>query len=262
MDTVAASGLANTFETRPQLVGVIGPVVATAGRLSPHLTRSHLSAHVCDLLVAFSPVDFVRPIEAVVPGVQGRILAVLAGTDAELTISAAARLAGVSVNRATTVVNRLASLGLVERREAGSAALICLARDNEAARQVVALADLRGRVLDRLRDEAERIRPAPACLALFGSFARGEARADSDIDVLVVRPARIAEDDGEWNDAVGRWADQARIITGNAVNLIQADEDELPKLLRRRGSVWQALAADAVVLVGAGLTSLPGAGRG
>jgi predicted nucleotidyltransferase len=186
---------------------------------------------------------------------------VLARTDADLTISAAARLAGVSVNRATTVVNNLVSLGLVERREAGSAALIRLARDNEAACQIAALADLRGRVIARLREAAKQIRPAPASLAIFGSFARGEARADSDIDVLVVRPDSVAEDDGAWTETVGRWTDRARTIAGNAVNLIQADEGELPKLLKRRGSLWRALADDAVVLVGHELTLLPNRSR-
>jgi predicted nucleotidyltransferase len=205
--------------------------------------------------------DFVRPVEAVVPGVQGRVLAALARTDADLTISSAARLAGVSVNRATTVVKNLVSLGLVERRDAGSAALVHLVRDNEAARQIAALADLRGRVIARLREAAEQIRPVPASLAIFGSFARGEARADSDIDVLVVRPDSAAEDETTWTDAVGLWADQAHSIAGNAVNLIQADEGEVPKLLKRRGSLWQAVADDAIVLVGDELTSLAGRGR-
>jgi predicted nucleotidyltransferase len=186
---------------------------------------------------------------------------VLARTDADLTISSAARLAGVSVNRATAVVKNLVSLGLVERRDAGSAALVHLVRDNEAARQIAALADLRGRVIARLREAAEQIRPAPVSLAIFGSFARGEARPDSDIDVLVVRPDSAAEDDTTWTDAVGRWADQARTIAGNAVNLIQADEGEVPRLLKRRGSLWQAVADDAVVLVGDELTLLAARGR-
>lgn len=194
--------------------------------------------------------DYARPVEAVIPGVQGRILGVLTRTDAELTISTAARLAGVSVNRATTVVNNLVSLGLVERREAGSAALVRLARDNEAAREVAALGDLRSQVLGRLRAEATAIQPAPASLALFGSFARGEARADSDIDVLIVRPTHVAESDPTWSDTVGRWSNRARRITGNPVNLLEAGEAELPRLLKRRGSLWEELSRDAVVLSG------------
>lgn len=203
--------------------------------------------------------DFTRPVEAVIPGVQGRVLGVLARTDAELTIRSTARLAGVSVNRATTVVHDLVSLGIVQRREAGAAALVRLARDNEAARAVIALASLRERVLDRLRAEAQAIDPAPASMVVFGSFARGEAGPDSDIDVLVVRPAGGADDD--WSDAVGTWADRARAIAGNPVNVIEADEDELPRLLRRKDSVWQQIGRDAILLAGRSPSALAPAGK-
>ena len=39
--------------------------------------------------------DFVRPIEAIVPGAQGRVLAVLAETTAELNLRTIAQLAGI-----------------------------------------------------------------------------------------------------------------------------------------------------------------------
>jgi hypothetical protein len=41
-------------------------------------------------------VDFRRPVQDVIPGVQGRILPVLADTTAELNLRTVARLAGVS----------------------------------------------------------------------------------------------------------------------------------------------------------------------
>ena len=49
------------------------------------------------------PVDFVHPVEAVIPGVQGRVLAVLVETTAELNLRTLARLAGVSVAQASRV---------------------------------------------------------------------------------------------------------------------------------------------------------------
>lgn len=61
-----------------------------------------------------------------------------------------------------------------------------LIRDNEAARAVLTLADLQRGVSARLAGEARKIRPTPTCLVVFGSFARGEAHENSDIDVLVV----------------------------------------------------------------------------
>ncbi|MHB8594958.1 MAG: nucleotidyltransferase domain-containing protein, partial [Acidimicrobiales bacterium] len=132
--------------------------------------------------------DYGHTVGALIPGVQGRVLAVLARTESELTMRTVAELAGVSANRATTVLNHLVHLGLVERREAGSAALVRLVRDNEAARAVLTLANLQREVLGRLAAEAKKIKPSPMCLVVFGSFVRGEAHEDSDIDVLAVLP--------------------------------------------------------------------------
>lgn len=62
-------------------------------------------------------VDFVRPIEAIVPGAQGRVLAVLAETTAELDLRTIAKLAAVSIVQASRVLPGLVELGVVERRE-------------------------------------------------------------------------------------------------------------------------------------------------
>ena len=200
--------------------------------------------------------DYVRPVEVVIPGVQGRVLGVLARTETELTMRTVAELAGVSTNRATVVLNRLVSLGLVQRRDVGSAALVALARDNEAARAVVALAGLREAVLSQLRLETTTIDPVPASLVIFGSFATGEARISSDIDVLAVRPAGVRGDDGQWVDSLGRWVDRAARIVGNPINLLEASLDDIQDLIRHPGSVWEEAARHGVLLAGAELLDI------
>ena len=194
--------------------------------------------------------DYVNPLEALIPGVQGRVLTVLARTEAELTMRSVAELAGVSANQATVVLNRLVRLGLVERRDVGAAALVRLVRENEAARSVLSLVDLRQGVLARLAGEARKIRPAPACLVVFGSFARGDAHENSDIDVLAVPPSEAQVDHGRWMAALGQWSDRAARIAGNPVNLLEATMDELPKLVRREREPWRTIVEEGVVLVG------------
>ena len=194
--------------------------------------------------------DYVKPVEALIPGVQGRVLTVLARTEAELTMRSVAELAGVSANQATVVLNRLVRLGIVERRDVGASALVRLVRDNEAARSVLSLVGLRQGVLARLAGEARKIRPAPACLVVFGSFARGDAHENSDIDVLAVPPAEAQADDGRWTAALGQWSDRAARIAGNPVNLLEATMDELPKLVRREREPWRTIVEEGVVLVG------------
>ncbi len=205
--------------------------------------------------------DFVRPIEAVIPGVQGRVLAVLARSEAEMTIRTAARLAGVSPQQAAVVIGRLVDLGLVGRREAGSAALVALDRRNEAAGAVLALAQLQRSTLERLAASARTLSPPPASLVVFGSFARGEATAKSDLDVLAVRAAGVAADDEAWADALAGWEVAARRVTGNPVELLVVGVEELPVLLRddRRGGLWRSIEVEGITLAGAPLEELAAA---
>src|SRR3954453_13186650 len=113
------------------------------------------------------PVDFVRPVEAVIPGVQGRILAVLAETSAELNLRTIARLARVSPAQASRVLPMLAELGIVERREAPPSALFRFVPENIAARAVTALAGAREIVLDEIGGAAGDLVPAPASVIVF-----------------------------------------------------------------------------------------------
>jgi hypothetical protein len=211
---------------------------------------------VSDKLVQFGAVDYTRPVEALIPGVQGRILGALARTDAELTMRTVARVAGVSANRATAVLNQLIGLGIVERRDVGTAALVRLVRDNEAGRIVGELAELRNRVVARLAETASAISPAPVSVVLFGSFARGQARAGSDIDVLVVRPDSVAADDAGWISTLGTWSDGAARMAGNPMNLLVVARAELPQLSRRKRSVWVEIAREGVTLLGIDVKSL------
>lgn len=202
-------------------------------------------------IVTLHAVDYLSPVETVIPGVPGKVLGVLTRTSAELTMRTVSNLAGVSFNRGTTVLNHLVSLGIVERREAGAAALVRLARDNGAAQVILSLSNLRSTVLARLEKAARSIRPAPSALVVFGSFARGEATAESDIDVLVVRPRKVDDDDESWIDSLGQWTSRASVITGNPVNLLVTSESELPHLLKRRGSVWDSIAKEGISLLAA-----------
>jgi predicted nucleotidyltransferase len=93
---------------------------------------------------------------------------------------------------------------------------------------------------------------------VFGSFARGEAGLDSDVDVLAVRPPGVTNGaDDEWIDSLGRWADQATRVIGNPVNLVEIEAAELPGLLAGpEPSVWHDATRDGVVVAGSPLTEV------
>jgi len=201
-------------------------------------------------------VDFRHPVQVVIPGVQGQVLAVLAATDTELTMRTVAKLGGVSVNRAVAVLNDLVELGVVRRRDVGRSALVALDRENEVGRLVTALAAVRSAIIERLRRAARSIRPHPASLVLFGSLAIGTASSDSDVDMLAVRHAGVREDDEKWLESLGAWGDRATRIVGNPVNFVVVGEEEVPALLGGRQRLWREIAETGIVLVGSGLDEL------
>ena len=200
--------------------------------------------------------DFVDPVGAVIPGAQGRVLAVFAETSAELNLRTVARLANVSAAQASRVMPSLVELGLVERREVPPSSLFRLNAENEAARTVVRLARLRDSVLERIGTAAADLPCPPASVIAFGSFARSEADRHSDIDVVIVRPDDVDVGDDTWTAGLDRWCATARAISGNRVEIIETGAAEAAVELSSGGPLWEEIARDGVVLFGATLDEL------
>ena len=203
-----------------------------------------------------SVVDFRRPVEAVIPGVQGRILAVLAETTADLNLRTVARLASVSPAQASRVLPDLVRLGLVERQEAPPSALFSLVDDNIASRAVRALSRARGAVLEELAAIAGTLDPVPASVIVFGSFARGEADESSDLDMVFVRPPDVGEEDDRWAAAVEEWRTAIRRLTGNRVQILEVDHRDISRRLRSTKPLWVDVMRDGITVYGAPIEDL------
>jgi hypothetical protein len=194
-------------------------------------------------------------VEAVIPGAQGRILGVLARTTADLNLRTIARLAGVSPAQASRVLPDLVALGMVERKETPPSSLFRLVDENVAAQLVRSLSGSYHEVLRRLGEEAARMSPAPASVIIFGSFARGDADADSDIDVLIVRADDVPDDEA-WASGLGHWWLRAARIAGNGVEVIEDDARTVGRKLRRSGPLWGDIRREGIVVYGATLDDL------
>jgi predicted nucleotidyltransferase len=201
-------------------------------------------------------VDFRHPVEAVIPGAQGRILAVLAEVSTELNLRTIARLSGVSPAQASRILPALVDLGIVERRDVAPSALFRLVEDNVAGRAVLSIARAPRAVLNELGDAAIRLVPAPVSVVIFGSFARGEAGAASDLDVLMVRPRAVDHDDESWGLAVDSWRQRARRLTGNPVEVLEVGEAEVGDLLQSGRPLWADILRDGVLIAGRALRDM------
>jgi hypothetical protein len=172
--------------------------------------------------------DFRRPLQVVTPTLDGDVLSVLANAEAEMTGRELQRVIGHGSNQGIrNAADRLSELGVVSRRTAGNANLYALNRDHVAASWIEGLASLPAQVFGRLRDEINGWEQPPKLVALFGSVARGDVNPESDMDLLVIRPADREPDDPVWQEQVSKLQEHASAWTGNDTRVLEFGEQEL-----------------------------------
>ena len=193
--------------------------------------------------------DLSNPSAAVVPSLDGTVLAVLAGTTQPLTGREIHRLAGRgSQHGIQRVLHRMDEHGLVDVVRAGPANLYTLNRDHVAAEAVVVLAALRARLIQRIRENLESWPVQPVAAAVFGSAARGDGMVESDVDVFVVRPDDVDAEDEIWSDLVDGLSQAIMRWSGNRASIIQATRGEIQQMVERGAPIVAELRRDAVAL--------------
>jgi hypothetical protein len=205
--------------------------------------------------------DVARPYTAVSSTLDGEVLRVLAGTTRGLTGREVARLTGRSSHSGVLdVLNRLTEHGLVDRVELNRAFLFALNREHVAAPVVDALAGLRAELFDRIRLALDTWHIAPIHVSLFGSAARGDGDTHSDIDLFVVRPMSVSEEDPRWREQLDGLTASIVRWTGNRAAILEVSETELTRLAMDEPPIVARLRADAIVLRGLDTSALLGEG--
>jgi hypothetical protein len=188
--------------------------------------------------------DLSDPTRAVTPTLDGPVLAVLAAAGRPLTAgevaAEAARGSEIGIRRSLA---RLVEQGIVRATIVGRNRVHELNRDHVAAGVAVALAGLRLELWRRLRAELAGWDPPPLYAAVFGSAARGDGDAASDIDLLLVRdpfPGELHRP--ERSPAWSGWAVAAEALVAASVAVKaehvdperwQAQVDRLRALVQR-----------------------------
>jgi hypothetical protein len=82
-------------------------------------------------------------------------------------------------------------------------------------------------VFNRLREAIEGWERAPVLVVVFGSVARREAAPESDLDLLVIRPADCEPDEPLWQEQISTLQTHAGALTGNDARILEFGAQEL-----------------------------------
>lgn len=200
-----------------------------------------------------------NPIQSVIPALQGQVLAVLARTSQPLTGRGVAGLVGdrASVAGVNVALRSLVASGLVLGEEHPPSILYRLNRRHLAAHSIEELADLRGQLLEAVREHLASWSIAPWGAWLFGSMARGEGSADSDIDIVLVRPDHVAADDSRWLSQIDFFVDDVKAWTGNPCRVVEYSATEFDDLLTGPERLPTDLRTDGLALTSRRLPRRP-----
>ena len=185
--------------------------------------------------------DISMPITTVVPSLDGPVLAALAATTEPMTLGAVHVRAGRgSKSGIRSVLLRLVEQGLVLDVPGG----YLLNRTHLAATAVVTLANLHGELTQRIRAVVDEWPIPPALVGLFGSAARRDGDASSDIDLLVV------SNDPDLDDRAHDLSEQIRCWTGNPAQVIGRTPKEIARLRQAKEPILAEWSRDLIVVAG------------
>ncbi len=201
--------------------------------------------------------DLSRPLAVITPTLDAVVLQALAATTGWASGAQVHRSGRAgSPDGVRKVLERLVGQGIVLEDHHAHATLFALNREHVAAEAIVSVAMARARVVERIVGAVEAGTISWLHASLFGSFARGEATADSDIDVLFVRDSAdgVLNDDREafvdgLSQSIRRW-------TGNRAQIVDLDLGALAEMVVEKDPLVDSWCADQVHLSGMRLPEL------
>lgn len=184
---------------------------------------------------------FGEPFGGVIPGARGAVLSVLLGTGTPLTGRQVHGLISDSYSLWTVqeALKALTRLGIVETRSVGRAGVHSINEEHAAVSPLRAIVDpvavLREVVGTATGTEVKTV-------ILFGSIARGEAAADSDVDLAVIAPR-------SWDKRV-ELEDSVRARLGNECDVLAFTPTRFARLASSGEPVVQDILRDGIALIG------------
>ncbi|MEU6138233.1 nucleotidyltransferase domain-containing protein [Nocardioides sp. NPDC047086] len=184
--------------------------------------------------------DLNDPFGGVIPGARGAVLAALLRTGQELTGRQVHGVVGTySLGSVQDALKAWERLGILESRTVGRAYVYRVEESHVAVEPLRALLDpiaaLTGIVSRVIGNSVESV-------IVFGSVARGEANADSDIDLAVIASE-------PW-DGRADLREAIRVGTGNECDILVFTSASFSEALDRGEPVVLDVVKDGVALIG------------
>ena len=193
--------------------------------------------------------DLQHPLRSLVPSLDWAVLEVLAAAQTGLGGSQIARLSSRGSRKGqAAVLDRLVDHGLVIAEPANQGFIYRFNRDHLLAPAVMVAVGLRAQLLQRLEDEAAQLAPRPVHASVFGSFARGEAGVESDIDILLL--AGGEPDVAAWDTQIDRLQERVRLWTGNRCRCLVFSVERAQQLSAQGEPIVANWIEDGLVLTG------------
>ncbi len=153
-------------------------------------------------------------------------------------------------SRVFEVLQQLVDQGLVNREIIGPSHLYSINQKHLCYELLKKLTQPRDFLIDLLVKQVSRFSPKPDAVVLFGSIAKGTSKPGSDVDLLVVRPNRVDENDDAWQDQLFRLTLAVQRATGNDLNYLDYSNSELAQLAKAGHRLIKEVSQHGLLIAG------------
>ena len=198
--------------------------------------------------------DVSNGLSVVTPTLDAWVLRALVQTTRPLSGRQIARLVEHgSLGGVQKALARLVEQGIVLADAHPAATLFTFNRDHLAARPVIELAKLASTLVERLEVFIRSWEVQPQHAYLFGSAARQDGDASSDVDILLVHAQGSQEQVNAWTQQVDDLGAKIRLWTGNDAGILDISAVDLERMQVNGEAILDSWQREGIFLAGVDL---------
>lgn len=185
---------------------------------------------------------------------EARLLLALSRLTRAVSGREATRLAGISQSTARRALLRLSKIGLIGAEEEPQAVRYSLNRHHALWPAVQQILASPSRLEDLISEIVARHASDAATAFLFGSVARGDATAESDVDIAVILSdnTEVAKSEHLVDDLT----EEVETFTGNRVQVLTLSMSDLQRMVKEQDPLVDSWRSDAHTIAGTDISAL------